>query len=112
MDFLNPLIFLAFVNYHYIDIIFKQKFGFGIYWSHDLVQNDFFLLTADRESLSNEKQTPVHYAAKNDACNSLKMLIKMKCKYDNVLDYKGRTPLFVAAELGIHDFLYHRVIGE
>lgn len=100
MDFLNTLIFLAFVNYRYM--IFKQKFGFGIYWSHDLIQNEFFLFTADRESLSNEKQTPVHYAAKNDACNSLKMLIKMKCKYDNVLDYKGRTPLFVAAELGIN----------
>ncbi|XP_048759096.2 transient receptor potential cation channel subfamily V member 1-like isoform X2 [Ostrea edulis] len=54
---------------------------------------------ADRESLSNEKQTPVHYAAKNDACNSLKMLIKMKCKYNDVKDFKGRTPLFVAAEL-------------
>ncbi|XP_061181626.1 transient receptor potential cation channel subfamily V member 3-like [Saccostrea echinata] len=54
---------------------------------------------ADRESLSNEKQTPVHYAAKNDACSSLKMLLKMKCKYNDVRDYKGRTPLFVAAEL-------------
>ncbi|XP_062576735.1 transient receptor potential cation channel subfamily V member 3-like [Saccostrea cucullata] len=54
---------------------------------------------ADRESLSNEKQTPVHYAAKNDACSSLKMLIKLKCKYNDVRDYKGRTPLFVAAEL-------------
>lgn len=95
-----------------IDIIFKQKFGFGIYWSHDLIPNDFLLFTADRESLSNEKQTPVHYAAKNDACNSLKMLIKMKCKYDNVLDYKGRTPLFVAAELGNHYFIYYQVLGE
>lgn len=93
-------------------MILNKSLVFAIYCSHDLIQNDFILFTADRESLSNEKQTPVHYAAKNDACNSLKMLIKMKCKYDNVLDYKGRTPLFVAAELGNHYFIYYQVLGE
>ena len=38
--------------------------------------------------------------AKNDALSALKVLIKMKCEYRMVLDYKGRTPLHVAAELG------------
>ena len=45
-------------------------------------------------------QTPLHYAAKNDACFSLKALIKAECDYKNVRDYKGRTPIHLAAELG------------
>ena len=40
------------------------------------------------------------FIAKNDALSVLKMLIKMKCEYRMVFDYKGRTPLHVAAELG------------
>ena len=57
---------------------------------------------ANREAQTNgELQTPVHYAAKNDASSALKMLIKMKCEYRVILDYKGRTPLHVAAELGM-----------
>ncbi|KAJ8306386.1 hypothetical protein KUTeg_016931 [Tegillarca granosa] len=47
-----------------------------------------------------EEQTPVHYAAKNDACISLRTLIKLECDYKTVRDYKGRTPLHLAAELG------------
>lgn len=45
-----------------------------------------------------ENQTPVHYAAKNDADNALKMLIKLGADV-NCRDYKQRTPLQVAAEL-------------
>ena len=37
--------------------------------------------------------------AKNVALSVLKMLIKMKCEYRMVYDYKGRTPLHVASEL-------------
>ena len=70
------------------------------------------IFTANREAqTTGELQTPVHYAAKNDASSALKMLIKMKCEYRMVFDYKGRTPLHVAAELGKisigpqHDFV-------
>ena len=56
---------------------------------------------ADKEALTKgEEQTPVFYAAKSDATNSLKALIKKQCKYKLVRDYKGRTPIHVAAELG------------
>jgi len=57
--------------------------------------------TANKEAETfGEKQTPVHYAAKNDATESLKALVKRKCRYKNVMDYKDRTPLHLAAELG------------
>lgn len=46
-----------------------------------------------------EKKTPLHYAACNDACHSLRMLIKKGASV-HPLDYKGRTPLQAAAELG------------
>ena len=46
-----------------------------------------------------EKQTAVHYAAKNDADSALKMLVKIGADV-NCRDYKERTPLQVAAELG------------
>ncbi|XP_067678848.1 uncharacterized protein [Haliotis asinina] len=55
---------------------------------------------ADKEARTlKEEQTPVHYAAKNDAVNSLKALVKSGCLYKWVKDYKGRTPIHVAAEL-------------
>ena len=61
----------------------------------------FSYISANKEARTKgELQTPVHYAAKNDATSALKMLIKMKCEYKAVLDYKGRSPLHVAAELG------------
>ena len=47
-----------------------------------------------------ENQTPVHFAARNDACQSLKALVKLGCKYKDERDYKMRTPLHLAAELG------------
>lgn len=48
-----------------------------------------------------EDQTPVHFAAKNDACESLKALLSRNCEFDSeVRDYKNRTPLNLAAELG------------
>lgn len=47
-----------------------------------------------------EDQTPVHFAAKNDACESLKALLSRNCEFDSeVRDYKNRTPLNLAAEL-------------
>ncbi|XP_063712868.1 uncharacterized protein LOC134840766 isoform X4 [Symsagittifera roscoffensis] len=49
-----------------------------------------------------ENQTPLHFAARNDASNALLKLIK--CRADlEAQDYKGRTPLFVAAELDRSD---------
>ena len=41
----------------------------------------------------------MHYAAKNDADSALKMLVKIGAEV-NCRDYKERTPLQVAAELG------------
>lgn len=56
---------------------------------------------ANKEAVTKgENQTPVHFAARNDACNSLRALIRAGCEYKLVRDYKGRTPLHLAAELG------------
>ena len=43
---------------------------------------------------SGENQTPLHYAAKNDATHSLKTLLKYGADIDD-RDYKERTPLQV-----------------
>ncbi|XP_063682089.1 transient receptor potential cation channel subfamily V member 5-like [Bolinopsis microptera] len=44
-------------------------------------------------------QTPLHYAARYDSPNSVKTLVKMGAKIE-ARDYRGRTPLLLAAELG------------
>ena len=41
-----------------------------------------------------EEQTPVHYAAKNDACNSLATLLDKGASIED-RDFKERTPLQV-----------------
>lgn len=65
----------------------------------------FLKISADKEAKSfGEEQTPLHYAAKNDAVDSLKALIKIGCNME-VRDSKLRTPLQVAAELGDCFFL-------
>ena len=46
-----------------------------------------------------EKQTAMHYAAKNNATASLKSLLRLGANI-NARDYKMRTPLFVASEAG------------
>ena len=46
-----------------------------------------------------EKQTALHYAAKNNATASLKSLLNFGAQI-NARDYKMRTPLFVASEAG------------
>ena len=67
-----------------------------------LVIKNEMLLSADKEAKTKgENQTPVHFAARNDACQSLKRLVKAGCKYKDERDYKGRTPLHLAAELGM-----------
>ncbi|XP_022090577.1 uncharacterized protein LOC110979250 isoform X2 [Acanthaster planci] len=53
---------------------------------------DIEILTAD------ENHTPLHFAARNDACAALKALRRMGANL-HPRDYKGRTPLQVAAEL-------------
>ena len=49
-----------------------------------------------------EKQTAMHYAAKNNAAQSLKVMLRMGARI-NDRDYKRRTPLFVAAETARED---------
>ncbi|XP_012558139.2 uncharacterized protein LOC100201978 isoform X1 [Hydra vulgaris] len=46
-----------------------------------------------------ENQTPLHYAAKNNAVDSTRIILHMGGDI-GARDYKGRTPLFVAAETG------------
>ena len=60
----------------------------------------FIFLTADLHACTTgENQTPTHYAAKNDAAKVLKVLLKLGGRTED-RDYKQRTPLQVAAELG------------
>ncbi|KAF6029536.1 hypothetical protein EB796_012105 [Bugula neritina] len=55
---------------------------------------------ADKEARTKgELQTPLFYAARNDATMALAALIKCECEYKHISDYKGRTPIYVAAEL-------------
>lgn len=50
---------------------------------------------ANINALTNvENQTPLHYAAQNDATSSLKVLLNLNANID-ALDYKERTPLQV-----------------
>ena len=61
----------------------------------------WYFLTADLHACTyGEKQTPTHYAAKNDAAKSLKVLLKLGGGMED-RDFKQRTPLQVAAELGM-----------
>ncbi|XP_071807122.1 uncharacterized protein [Asterias amurensis] len=62
-----------------------------------LLDNDYE--NADIEVLTDgELQTPLHFAARNDANMALKTLLKQGANL-HARDYKGRTPLQVAAEL-------------
>ena len=61
----------------------------------------FFFVIADLHACTaGENQTPTHYAAKNDAAKALKVLLKLGGRMED-RDYKQRTPLQVAAELGM-----------
>ena len=68
------------------------KAGLALVFYHNVVT----LLSCYRTY--NEHQTAVHYAAKNDAVDSLRMLRKLDCNVE-VKDSKQRTPVHVAAEL-------------
>lgn len=61
------------------------------------------LSTADlKAETDKEKQTPLHFAARNDAVEACKVLVK--CGADiEAKDYRKRTPVYVAAELGIFE---------
>ena len=67
-----------------------------------------FLVVADINAKSyGELQSPIHYAAKFNAVQALKVLIDGNAAV-NDRDYKRRTPLFLAAETG--QFLKHMLI--
>ena len=56
---------------------------------------------ADIKTLTkSENQTPLHYAAKNDATGSLKVLLNHNA-YIDARDYKNRTPLQVFKVLSL-----------
>lgn len=46
-----------------------------------------------------EEQTPLHYAARYDSVEAIKVLIQSGAMIDGV-DFLNRTPLHVAAETG------------
>ena len=61
----------------------------------------YYFFTANLHARTErELQTPTHYAAKNDAGKALKILLKLGGSMEE-RDYKHRTPLQVAAELGM-----------
>ena len=57
-----------------------------------------FLANPNIQTFS-DKQTPVHYAAKYNGTDALKILIKYNGDI-NMLDAMERSPLFIAAEYG------------
>ncbi|XP_054874660.1 uncharacterized protein si:ch73-193i2.2 isoform X2 [Amphiprion ocellaris] len=68
----------------------------------DMVQ---FLLDhkADPEARTHlDQQTPLHYAAKNDAVEAIRLLLRAGATIEST-DYKLRTPLQLAANLGRSD---------
>lgn len=63
----------------------------------------FFLhsLTARKNARTQEeRQTPIHYASKNNAVESIKVLLNYGANI-NDRDYRARTPLYLAAENGM-----------
>lgn len=63
------------------------------------VHNIFILLAELGRETYEERQTAMHYAAKNNATQSLKVMLRLGGRI-NDRDYKRRTPLFVSAETG------------
>ena len=59
----------------------------------------FFRLANLDAKTYGEEQTAMHYAAKNNAASSIKVMLRLGARI-NHRDYKRRTPLFVAAETG------------
>ena len=63
----------------------------------------FFSISANLGAKTyGEEQTAMHYAAKNNAAASIKVMLRLGALI-NDRDYKRRTPLFVAAETGKHN---------
>lgn len=50
-----------------------------------------------------ELQTPIHFAAKNDACQALKLLIDCGANV-NCRDYQNRTPIQVGYRVSLRQF--------
>ena len=55
---------------------------------------------ANIEAKTKEDHTPLHFAARNDAVDSARALV-MKGAVKEARDYKKRTPLLLAAVLGM-----------
>lgn len=51
-----------------------------------------------------DHQTPLHYAAKNEAVGSIRLLLESGASI-NCTDYKQRTPLQLAANMGTEDII-------
>ena len=51
-----------------------------------------------------EQQSPMHYSAKYNSLDSLKLLMNYSGKITS-RDYKGRTPLYLAAEKVMYSFI-------
>ena len=64
-----------------------------------IFMNTIYLAIVDAVT-KGENQTPLHYAAKNNAVDCVRILLNMGADI-GARDYKSRTPLFVAAETGM-----------
>jgi len=60
----------------------------------------FLNISADLNAqTTKENQTPIHYAAKYNSCDSINALVELGARLDD-RDHKDRTPLQVGAETG------------
>ena len=73
------------------------------YWHFSFLksfESNSFSTVADITAKTNgEEQTPLHYAARYDSVEAMKVLIQAGAMIDGV-DFLNRTPLHVAAETG------------
>lgn len=82
----------------------KRSNFFFNFWVANLFK---FILGIINSKTNGEEQTPLHYAARYDSVEAMKVLIQAGAMIDEV-DFIQRTPLQVAAEIGTIFTLYFR----
>ncbi|XP_034408331.1 transient receptor potential cation channel subfamily V member 5 [Cyclopterus lumpus] len=88
------------------DLLQPDQFGVtALHVASALDYQDMVQFLLDRKGLSDlealtflDQQSPLHYAAKNDAVSSIRLLLQIGASI-NCTDYKGRTPLQLAANM-------------
>uniref|UniRef100_A0A8C2ZLR7 Si:ch73-193i2.2 n=1 Tax=Cyclopterus lumpus TaxID=8103 RepID=A0A8C2ZLR7_CYCLU len=84
------------------DLLQPDQFGVtALHVASALDYQDMVQFLLDRKGLCglySVPQSPLHYAAKNDAVSSIRLLLQIGASI-NCTDYKGRTPLQLAANM-------------